>query len=129
MTVQQTNIDIVQGESLRYPVLVYQTADVNVTSPPGPAPTLMDLTGCTAHMQIRGTVGATILLDLTSGAGIDIDVPSSTVTIDFTGAMTVQLVAPTAQYDLWLLKPDGEEIPLLKGTINVDLAITNPVNY
>jgi hypothetical protein len=66
-------------------------------------------------------------VDAKSGAGIDIDIVNSLITIDLTGDMTSALTSPTAEYDLWLLKPDGERIPILMGSVTVDMTVTSPV--
>jgi hypothetical protein len=88
-----------------------------------------DLTGCTARMQIREVYASpTPLLDLTSdpAAGITIDGPAGTITVEISAAQTAALagVHRGGVYDLELESPDGTVERLLKGDVLIDPEVT-----
>lgn len=124
MAVPETDLEIVQGETYKNTILVYSIDDVDDTTT---TPSTYPLTGCDAHMQIRTAPGTTVLMEARSGSGITLDPATGTILLDFSGDMTNTLTSPNCRYDLWLLTPQGDRIPILRGAITVDLTITEPV--
>jgi hypothetical protein len=77
----------------------------------------LDLTGCSAAMQVRSWVGnPTALLTLTSvGGGLVIDAPNGTITPVISGDA---LLPGSYVYDLKLTDSGGQVFRLIQGNIN-----------
>lgn len=91
-----------------------------------PDTTPVDLTGATAHLQIRTGVANivnTTLLDLTQGSGITLGGTAGTITITFTASQTASLTVAKAQYDLYVTI--GSTVTrLLEGSVTIDPTVT-----
>jgi len=88
---------------------------------------LLDLTGYSARMQARQSVGSpTALLDLDTGSkgGLEIDGPDAEVVLDLTEAQTAAISVPEMVYDIELVAPDGWVMRFMKGKIKVDFEVT-----
>ena len=86
---------------------------------------LIDLTGYTARMQLRyGSNTGTVAIELTTeNLGIDIDVLSSTITINITAVETSELEIKPCVYDLEMVK--GENVTrLLEGKVKISGEVT-----
>lgn len=81
--------------------------------------TPIDLTGYDARMQIRSTLGNTLIADLTSGnGGITITPLTGQIDLLLTPTATAALAAGTYRYDLEVF--DGTRVDkYLRGTIQV----------
>ncbi|MER5649592.1 hypothetical protein [Streptosporangium sp. NPDC002524] len=88
----------------------------------------VDLTGYSAHMQIRPTPdSATLLHDMsTTNGGILIDGPASMVTLFIDAAVTATFTWQRGVYDLELTEPSAKIRRLFKGTVLVDPQVTRP---
>lgn len=87
----------------------------------------IDLTGYTARMQIRPTVGSSdILMQLTSelGGGITIVGATGTVTVLIGDGATAGITWRWAVYDLEIESASGETTRLLKGEVEVSPEVT-----
>jgi hypothetical protein len=84
-----------------------------------------DLTGYTARMQIRATLDSdTVLVELTTGAGITIDGAAGQITLHLDDTETAALDWCDGIYDLEIVDPDGNVMRLLKGPVEVDPEVT-----
>lgn len=92
---------------------------------PGGAP--IDLTGCTARMQIR-TLDDRLLLDLSTspGRGLVIDGPAGVIYRYITAGQTAQLPVDGGEYDLKITPPSGPDDTwrLYKGPVSVSAGVT-----
>jgi hypothetical protein len=87
--------------------------------------TAMDLTDHEARMQIRATAGsATALVELTSDPAAGITIGSGRLDIEITDEQCATLPVGVVAYDLVLDKPNGDQMPLLRGTATVEPGIT-----
>ena len=86
----------------------------------------VNLTGCSARMQIRGKLlDAVALLDLTTvNGGIALGGVAGTVTIIITAAQTTLFAWASAVYDLEIVYADGTVRRLLTGSVSVSPNIT-----
>lgn len=88
---------------------------------------LLDLTGYSARMQARQSIGSpTALLDLDTGSkgGLEIVGPDAEVILVLTEAQTAAISVPEMVFDLELVAPDGWVMRLIKGKIKVDFEVT-----
>ena len=83
-----------------------------------------DLTGFLAFLQVRDHPGRVLQLDLSIGAGLSIDVPTSKISIDLDPAATSTLTPGIYQYDLVVQSPVGERKKLISGSFVVNDTIT-----
>lgn len=80
--------------------------------------TPQDLTGYTAHMDIKDKIGGTVLLSLTTvNGGIIISPGNKTITLFLTDVATEAITWLNAVYDLDLISPSSVVTPLYTGTI------------
>jgi hypothetical protein len=86
----------------------------------------INLTGQTAHMQVRTAHDGALLLDLSSGAGLTLGGTAGTVDIVITAAQTSSLTVWRAVYDLYIIPPAGDYTRLLEGPIVIDPTVTLP---
>lgn len=104
---------------------------------------LMNLTGCQVHMQVRAFPGSpVVLLDLSTAAGsITLNGPAAQINWDVPGSQTATFqpqpgVTPLSQmnpgttpfgyYDLRVEFPSGQIVSYLSGQILLQLGITVP---
>lgn len=93
-------------------------------SPPG---TPVNLTGCTARLQlrVRDSDPDPPLLELTSqNGGITLGGAAGTVAVVITPAQSSALAFKTANYDLEIVWPSGRVDRFLQGTITLDTEVT-----
>jgi len=87
---------------------------------------LVDLTSCSAKLQVRSTIdSAIVLLELsTANNGIVLGGVLGTITIQATNTITSALTWTTGQYDLLITLANGETKRLCEGTWDVSEGIT-----
>lgn len=88
--------------------------------------TPINLTGCTAKMQVRDTKGGSKLaFTLTSPAsGITIDGATGTLTIKITPTQTNKMFYPKSAYDIMIVDTNGNRIKLLEGFMTLSRSVT-----
>lgn len=86
----------------------------------------VNLTGCTARMQIRRSVASEeVLLELTNANGkLSITPLTGTVTMIFSATTTAAFTWSRAKYDLEIVSADGTVTRLIEGEITVSKEIT-----
>ena len=109
-------LTIIQGATLR---------DVTTWTAGTPA-VAVDLTGCTARMQIRATVDSTeVLVSLTTeNGGIILGGTAGTVTIYMNDTATAAITWRAGVYDLEILFGSGDVRRLLYGGVGVSPEVT-----
>ena len=80
----------------------------------------LDLTGCSAAMDLRKSFRGASFLSLTSdeGGGLTIDAESGTITIDITHEQSSALGYGVYLYDLELIFPDETVWRVIEGRLN-----------
>lgn len=88
--------------------------------------TPINLTGCTAKMQVRDTAGGSKLaFTLTSPAsGITINGPTGTLTVKMTPTQTNKMFYPKSAYDIMVIDTNGNKIKLLEGFMTLSRSVT-----
>ena len=86
-----------------------------------PDRTPIDLTGCTARMQVRAEIeSADVLLELTTeNGGIAIDGPAGRLTLHIAPVATAAIAWQSGVWDLEVEHPNGDVTRLAQGSINV----------
>lgn len=110
-------ITILQGETLR------RTMVWKAGAPAVP----VDLTGCTARMQVRSEVGSPdVLLELTTANGhIEIEPLDGEITLLLSAAETAAITSwQRGVYDLEVVHSDGSVRRLLEGSVKVKPEVT-----
>lgn len=92
----------------------------------GTPPTPVDLTGCTARMQMRGTItDAVPLITLTTeNGGIVLGGVAGTIELVITATVTAAITWAAAVYDLEIVFPSGDVRRLVYGPVTVSLEVT-----
>lgn len=112
----------------RVPLTVYQGASFakTLTWKVGKPPQPVDLTGCSARMQVRPQVASPdVLLELTTGNGrILLGGPSGTVHLQLDPAETAALSFVAAVYDLEIVHPGGQVRRLASGQVKLNPEVT-----
>lgn len=110
------NITIIQGATLR---------DVTTWKAGTPA-VPVDLTGCTARMQVRAKIDSTdTLLNLTTeNGGINLGGTAGTVTVFLSATATAALTWKSGVYDLEVQFGNGDVRRLLAGSVAVSPEVT-----
>ena len=124
MAAGKLDIGIEQGATWRRQLTWYDTPPAG--GPAGSQGPLKDLTGCTAHMQIRDRIGGTVLVDLTDTAGITLGGAAGTITIVITAEQTRAITGKKGVYDLYVIFPGDDERRVLEGAVANDLSVTQP---
>ncbi len=111
-------LEIIQGATFRTP-FVWKTGE------PG-SEVIVDLTDCTARMQVRKNYKATTTeIELTTGNGrVIIGEDTGTITLHLTATETSALTFTKGVYDLEVVFSNGDVWRLLKGDITVDPEVT-----
>ncbi|WP_028627516.1 hypothetical protein [Metapseudomonas resinovorans] len=78
----------------------------------------VDLTGCSARMQIRDKPGGVVLLALTVGAGLELD-PAGTLRREITAEQTAQLSLAAAFHEVELTFADGAVLRWAEGPVEL----------
>ena len=88
----------------------------------------VDLTGCTARMQVRSEVESpTPLLDLTTeNGGIALGDTAGTVDLLVSDEDTAAIVWESGVFDLEIEHPSGEVTRLAEGSVSVSPEVTRP---
>lgn len=86
----------------------------------------VNLTGFTAHLQVRSTVASsTVLLDLTTeNGGIVLGGTAGTIDIVVDETVTQGLIWDSAVYDILLTSGGGDVTRLFGGTVTVSPSVT-----
>lgn len=86
----------------------------------------VDLTGCSARMQVRSVVAsADVLLDLTSANGrIELGTTGGEITLRLSAVETAALAFRAAVYDLEIVHSNGDVRRLLEGSFKVRPEVT-----
>lgn len=118
MAAFKLNLSLLQGETF-VQVIAWKAGS--------PTPVPVDLTGCTARMQVRTAVEAPdVVLALSSDDGrIALGGVDGTLTLSLTAAETAAL-PPRLQavYDLEIVHPDGTVRRLMAGKVAVSPEVT-----
>ena len=115
------NIDmtIYQGQTLgkKFKWRIGKSADDSVP---------VDLTGCTARLQVRERVASdTALLELTTeNGGLILGGANGTITLHMSAAETAGIEWRRGVYDLEIAFPDGTVIRRLQGRVTVSPEVT-----
>lgn len=90
-----------------------------------PDNTPVDLTGCTALMQVRDAAGAPVLLELSTTNGmIELGGVSGTIDIVISQPVIDGLAKTTAKHDFLLTQSNGDIMRLFEGYLSVLPGIT-----
>lgn len=90
-----------------------------------PDNTPVDLTGCTALMQVRATAGTPVLLELSTANGmIELGGVSGTIDIVISQPVIDGLSKTTAKHDFLLTQSNGDIMRLFEGYFSVLPGIT-----
>lgn len=117
MTAAQVNLSVDQGSDFVQVFTVQANGSVK------------DLTGYTAHMQVRKTIGSpVVILDLSTTAGtIAIDGGNGIVTVTISNELTTAIkISGDSQdfvYDLKLISDENER-RIVEGTFTINGAVT-----
>lgn len=86
----------------------------------------VDITGCSARMQVRSVVDdATVLLELsTANGGIALGGAAGTITLQLSAAATTALTWVRGVYDLEITLSDASVRRLLEGSVKVKPEVT-----
>lgn len=116
MTTFINNIKIDQGA----------TYNETVTWKSGKPSVPVDLTGCTAKMQVRLKLDTpTTLLELTTeNGGIVLGGIMGTITRYISDENTSLITWKTGVYDLKIMYPDGTTVRKISGTVTVSMGVT-----
>ncbi len=84
-----------------------------------------DLTGASVKMQIRASVGSTVLQTFSNTtSGLTIDVATGTITLDVSATVSAAWTFTHALYDILVTLPSGVTKRLLEGDIYVSQQVT-----
>lgn len=87
--------------------------------------TPVDLTGYTARMSIKDTVGGTVLHSMTTeNGGIDIDTAAKTITLTISAADTEAFTWKRGVYDLEMVSATGKVKRIVSGQISLSREVT-----
>ena len=85
---------------------------------------VLDLTGCTARMQIRNKVSSPdILCELTTGNG-GIVINGGSIALFISADDTAEFNFKLGVYDLELIYPNADVVRLLEGQVSVSYEVT-----
>lgn len=87
----------------------------------------VDLTGYTAHMQIRPSnadATSVVYLDLTSSSGITLGGSAGTIAVFLPASVTSALTFGNAVYDLKMTNGSGNVTRLLQGAVTLSYQVT-----
>jgi hypothetical protein len=85
----------------------------------------IDLTGWTARMQVRNTVGGKVLADLsTENGGIQIDPLVGRLKVSISRNATRSMPVGRGSYDVFIVSPDDFAIKLIEGDVGIVASVT-----
>lgn len=92
----------------------------------GTPPVPVDLTGCTARMQIRPDITSDeVLVELTTeNGGITLGDADGTIDLYISAEDTAKVEAAIGVYDLELVTADGDVDRVLSGTVTISPEVT-----
>ena len=107
-------------------ILQGETYDETVTWKAGDPSLPVDLTGCTARMQIRNIITSTeVLLDLTTdNGGIVLGGVEGTIQRIISATETSAIAWKVGVYDLEIYYPDGRVKRFMEGSVTVSPEVT-----
>lgn len=109
-----------QGASFRLHLQWNQPNNPDGT--PGPP---IDLTGCTAHMEVKKAYAdLTPLVNLTDTAGITLGATTGTIDLVITDSDTAKMPSGRGVYDLVVFFPNGDAIRVLEGSVMIKPGVT-----
>ena len=116
MAAAKLNLLIEQGASFRK-TLTWKT---------GTVPTPVDLTGCTARMQLRESLSSTVVvLELTTeNGGIVLGGTAGTIDLSATPVQTALITSRKAVYDLEVVYSGGAVRRLVQGSVTISPEVT-----
>lgn len=116
MSAFKYNIEIEEGATL----------EEIVTWKAGELKTPVDLTGCTARMQVREKINSpAVLLELTTlNGGIVLGGTAGTIKLYMLAANTLNLTWKNGVYDLYITFPSGVVKKKLYGTVSYTESVT-----
>jgi hypothetical protein len=108
---------------------IYQGATFRkrlVWTGPKPAQLPIDLTGCTARMQVRAeTESPDVLLELTTeNTGITIDGAAGAIGLYISAEDTSAITWGSGVWDIEIIHPNGEVTRLAQGSVSVSPEVT-----
>lgn len=109
------HLNVTRGDTLRKSFVWYSGDDLDPEDLD--AADLVDLTGCTAKLQVKDAKG-TVLFTLTHADGITLGGAAGTIDLVFSAARTAQTVADY-RYDLQLTLANGDVKTFAQGTFGV----------
>ncbi len=111
----QRNLEVDQNATFTFTIEYKDNSDVAI-----------NLTNCSAKMQVRDTKGGSKLaFSLTSpSGGINIDPALGKLTIKMTPTQTNKLFYPKSSYDVMLTDSNSNKIKLLEGFITLSRSVT-----
>lgn len=124
MAAGKLDLTLEQGATYRRQLLWRHPSADGGTTPGDP----YNLTGCTAHMQIRTKVGGDVLVDLNDQDGITLGGSAGTIEIVVSSSRTMSLTVTKAVYDLYVHFPNSDVVRVLDGKVTIDPTITSPVD-
>lgn len=85
----------------------------------------VDLSDCTARMEIRTAVGGALIhrLDTTNG-GLEVDGPEGVIRIHIPAETSSAWTSMSGVYDLEVVFPDGSVTRLIQGQVQVSPEVT-----
>jgi hypothetical protein len=103
-----------------------ETLNQQVVWKVGSTPAPVDLTGCSARMQVRSAVNSpTVLLELsTANGGLVLGGSLGTITFVMNAAATTALTWTQGVYDLEITFADGTVRRLMSGNVQVSPEVT-----
>ena len=109
------DFEIEQGATLVKPIIWSDSTGAPV-----------NLTGCSARMQIRQSISSSeVLLELSSALNTLVITPATgTITMVFSAATTAAITWSRAKYDLEVTSGDGTVTRLIEGAISVSKEVT-----
>jgi hypothetical protein len=96
--------------------------------PPATVGEPYDLTGATAHMQIRTRrIGGDVMADFDESDGIQLGGADGRLFIIIPSALTLTFARKRAFYDLYVTRAGLEPQRILQGSVLIDRTVTLPV--
>jgi hypothetical protein len=116
------------AEPFKHPIKIIQGATLRdvTTWKTGTPAVAVDLTGCTARMQIRAKIADTAALKslTTENGGIALGGAAGTVTIFLSATDTAAIAWKSGVYDLEIVFASGDVRRLLSGSVSVSPEVT-----
>lgn len=109
-----------RGRAADYPLVIEQGATFLLALTYSDAAGPVNLTGCSARMQVRSVADNALLLTLTTENGrIALGGAAGTINLSVDAATTSALPLIGARYDFELIFPGGTVLRLLRGAVQI----------